>query len=146
MDRPGRSWLVCIVIFVAGCGSAPPGPPPSTHSEAAAVASTFFTALAQKDWRAAYATLDELSRAACSEEQFERRAASYYDSLGFEPMHVVIQSCDERGSDEALARVALKGGPETAPRFYRDGVPLRRGPAGWAIVLPETFGQRAVKG
>jgi hypothetical protein len=56
------------------------------------------------------------------------------------------KSCDERG-DEAVAHVNLKGLAGSSPRVYRDAVSLRRGPAGWAVVLPGRFGKaRPAKG
>jgi hypothetical protein len=102
-------------------------------------------ALARRDWPAAYQKLDEPSRAAASEEQFAQQAASYLQSVGFAFATVQVQSCDERGDGEAVAHVSLTSGPGASPKYYRDGVALRKHPAGWGVVLAPTFGRGSTR-
>ncbi len=131
-----HGWLVAALATAAGCRGANDEGPPRTGAEEAARG--YFEALIRGDWDTAYAALDDRSRAACGRDEFARRAGAYAEALGFAPAEVVVQSCAERG-DEAVAHVALWGGTNDAPKVARDAVGLRRGPAGWAVILPDHF-------
>jgi hypothetical protein len=136
------AWV--LLAALAGCGRS--DVPPRVKTGAEDAAREYFEALVNRDWPAAYRALDAKSQAGCSREQFARLAENYRRGLGFEPAEVHVQSCDERG-DEAVAHVNLKGQAGSSPRVYRDAVGLRRGPAGWAVVLPGRFGRtRPAKG
>jgi hypothetical protein len=131
--------LGCALAAVAlvGCRRAE-APRAGTGAEEAA--RHYFEALVRKDWSGAYRSLDAGSRAVYSEAQFAWRAEHYHRGLGFEPAEAVVRSCEERNG-EAVARVNLQGPLGSAPRFHKEAIGLRRGPAGWAVVLPDNFGQ-----
>lgn len=130
------AWLLPALLVTVGCARQPTAPV-NTGAEDAARA--YFEALVRRDWPAAYQTLDAESRARCSRERFSRLAENYRRNLGFEPAEVRVQGCDERGG-EAVAHVVLRGPAGSEAHFYKDGVGLRRGEGGWAVVLPQTFG------
>jgi hypothetical protein len=148
--RRDSVWPLLAAVVVAGCRGRSDAPP-RVKTGAEEAAREYFEALVNRDWPAAYRALDPQSRAGCGRDQFARRAEAYRRALGFEPAEVHVQSCDERG-DEAVAHVNLRGVAGSSPRVYRDAVGLRRGPAGWAVVLPSRFGtagppgRRAVRG
>jgi hypothetical protein len=132
------TWLLLACLAAAGCARQPTGPAPvKTGAEDAA--RNYFEALVNRDWSDAYQALDSDSKARCPREQFAKLAENYYRSLGFEPTEAHVNSCDERG-DEAVAHVTLKGTAGTSMKYYKDGVSLRRGGHGWAVVLPIKFG------
>jgi len=138
MTRRGRSaggWLVA--ILAAGCG-APSAPPAGTGAEA--VARTFYLALLHRDWPAAYSGLHPDSRARCDPATFARLAQGHRRGLGFEPQAVRLRSCEEQG-EKAIARAVFSGEAAGRPRFYKDAVTLRKGAAGWGVVLPSRFGR-----
>jgi hypothetical protein len=125
------------VVLAAGCAGRPAPVGPKTGAEE--VAQAYFEALAHKNWAAAYQALDADSRSRCSREAFARLAENYRRNLGFEPDEVRVQGCDERG-DEAVAHVTHRGTAGPSERYFKDGVGLRRGGDGWAVVLPRGFG------
>ncbi len=125
--------------LLAGC-SGPADRSTRVKTGAEDKAREFFTALMKRDWVAAYQCLDQQSKAAHTERQFAQLAEAYCRSLGFEPDEVIVQSCDERGT-EATAHVNLKGGSGTSARYHKDAVGLRHGPSGWCVLLPAKFGR-----
>jgi hypothetical protein len=131
---------LAVLTAVAGCSKSPDEPPARVKTGAEEVAQAFFEALANKDWPSAYQALDPQSTAKLREGQFAALAQQYYDSLGFEPTEVHVQSCDERG-DEAVAHVNLKGLAGSSARFHKDAVALRRSAGKWRVVLPDYFGK-----
>jgi hypothetical protein len=139
MRRARCGWVVLLAAGLAlGCRGKPAGPArPRTGAEQCARA--WFEALVRRDWPSAYDALDAQSRGRCSGEQFARRAAVHAGLLGFQPSRVQMVSCDERG-DEAVAHARYRGGEGSAPKVRKDAVGLRRGPAGWGVVLPDSFG------
>jgi hypothetical protein len=139
MRRRCGAWVLVAAVALAGCGRSDV-PPPRVSTGAEDAARAYFEALVSRDWPAAYQALDAKSRAGCDGDRFARLAEAYRRGLGFEPTAVHVQSCDERG-DEAVAHVNLEGRAGESPRVYRDAVGLRRGPAGWGVVLPDRFGK-----
>ena len=137
MPRCGRAWGWCLAAAAAaGCAGTPT--PPGTGTEQAVRG--YFEALLRQDWAEAYAALDPGGRARCTPEQFARLAANYRRDLGLEPEAVAVRSCDERGA-EAVAHVTIRGRAGARLRFYKDAITLRRGGAGWGVVLPANFGR-----
>jgi hypothetical protein len=134
-----RRWLCMLVVATAGCG---PTPAPPKHSGAETVVRDYYEALLRQDWTQAYASLHPDSRTKFSADEFARLARTYRSQLGFKPQSVKVRSCEEHG-DEAIAHVIITG--QSAPKRRKDAVTLRRGQAGWAIVLPPRFGQSAVR-
>jgi hypothetical protein len=101
---------------------------------------SYYAALLKEDWPRAYAALDADSRKRITSAEFSRLAQNHRKSLGFEPKDVHVRSCEEHGS-EAIAHVLLVGQTANKQRWYKDAVTLRRGEAGWAVVLPPQFGK-----
>ena len=136
MRRPeGTCGAALLAVVLAGC--AQPAAPPGTGAEE--VAREYFEAILRQDWGRAYAALDPEERARRGVESFARLAQSYHRRLGFEPREVHVRSCEEHG-DEAIAHVVFTG-PGGRQHFHKDAVTLRRGAAGWGVVLPPRFGQ-----
>jgi hypothetical protein len=125
-----------LALLPAGCGQ--PAAPPGTGAEA--VAREYFEELLRQDWGRAYAALDPEERARRGVESFARLAQSYHHRLGFEPREVFVRSCEEHG-DEAIAHVVFTGQGGGKQRYHKDAITLRRGAAGWGVVLPPRFGQ-----
>jgi hypothetical protein len=100
----------------------------------------FFAGVVDQDWSSAYGALHADGRKRLSVEQFTRLAREYRRGLGFEPTSAHVRSCEERG-DEAVAHVTLTGQAAGHQRLHKDAVTLRRGAAGWGVVLPPRFGQ-----
>jgi hypothetical protein len=143
--RASRVRWACLlgaIVVAGGCtGSAPP-PPQRVKTGAEDAALSFFNAVIQREWDTAYQTLAAKSKKACSAERFQQRGKAYCDILGFEPSAVQVQACGEQG-DRAIAHVSIKGTHGTSMRFYKDAVALERGPSGWEVVLPASFGRKS---
>jgi hypothetical protein len=103
------------------------------------VVQAYYEALLRQEWAAAHGELDEDSRRRVGPEAFAALARTWRTSLGFEPQTVHVRSCEEQ-ADGATAHVVLLGHDEARQR-YKDAVTLRRGPAGWGVVLPPSFGR-----
>lgn len=126
---------------LAGCGRVPAAPAGSGARE---VVEAYHAALLRHDWPAAYASLHPDTRKRHGPEQFARLARQHLHDLGFEPTEAHVRSCEERGA-EASARVLYVGRTDSGPKTYKDALVLRRGEAGWGIVLPSNFGRRGAK-
>src|SRR5262245_56875556 len=129
-------WLV-VTLLALGCGQAPP---PAAGTGAREVVKGFYEAVAREDWPAAYAALHPDGRKRLGQQAFTRLAGRYRHDLGLEPREVFVRSCEEHG-DEAVAHITLAGRAGSRHGQFRDSVTARRGPDGWGIVLPPTFGQ-----
>src|SRR5262245_33091389 len=132
-----RAWGVVVAGVLAGCSSPAPGPADTGARQAV---EQYYQALAARDWQRAYAALPPDSRARLRPEQFAALAQGYRAGLGFEPEAVHVRSCEERG-EEATAHVVLTGHAGPARKQFKDAAALRRGPAGWGVVLPSRFGR-----
>jgi hypothetical protein len=130
-------WALLGLALAVGCTPAPQPPPLTAAGE---TARDFFQAVIRQDWEAAYDFLAPETRARYDRAQFARLGASYHRNLGFEPEHVIVRQCDERGS-EALAHVIIVGRTAAREQRVREGLTLRQSEAGWGVVLPENFGQ-----
>ncbi|MFO0850415.1 MAG: hypothetical protein U0871_17920 [Gemmataceae bacterium] len=131
MRRAGLLTLLAL----AGCRSEPP----PAGSGAREAAYRYFDALVRSDWPAAYSALAAESRKRVSGDGFARLAAAYRRGLAFDPDAAHVTACEEHG-DGAIAHVSLTGKGRHGRRF-KEAVTLRREPAGWAVVLPATFGR-----
>jgi hypothetical protein len=134
VSRP--CWLIP-AVFLLGCSSGEPTPADTGSREAVR---SFYSALMQKDDVGAYDLLHPDEKARLPRATFARLAANYRRGLGFEPTAVHIRACEEQGA-QAKAHVVLSGHQASRRRQYRDALTLRRGPEGWGIVLPRTFGR-----
>ena len=136
---PRAAVFLAFLVLISGCARAP-SPPAGTGARE--VVHRYYQALLQKNWQAAHDLLDSESRTRCSVTQFGVRAQQYRHGLGLDPRDVHVRSCEEH-ADVAIARVTLsgRGGPRHGQ--YRDGLSLRREPAGWRVVLPRNFGAPA---
>jgi hypothetical protein len=132
--------LAITLAAVGGCSPAAPTPPGSGAREAALA---FFRAVVVRDWDAAYAALDADSRGRVTSARFAELAAAYRAGLRFEPAGAAVTACDENG-DRATAHVVLTGRAAAHQRF-KDTVTLRRGSAGWGVILPSNFGRPRVR-
>ncbi len=128
---------VLVAAWLLGCST----PQTRVDTGARGVGQSFFEALLKKDWRAAYAALHPNSQAACTVEEFGRRAERYRRSLGFEPEVVHVRSCEEHGA-EAVMHVVFSSEKNAGGRLFKDAVTLRTTPTGWAVILPENFGNQ----
>jgi len=138
MTSGRRFWLWgAAVALAAGCAAAPTT---KTDTGAEAAARAYCEALARQDWAAAYAALHLDSRARFDADEFARLARAHRGRMGFEPEGVVVQSCEEHDA-EAVAHVVFTGKAGGKGRSFKDGVALRRGAAGWGVVLPPGFGK-----
>jgi hypothetical protein len=133
----GRWAGVVAAILLVGCGRAPETP---SGTGAEQVVRDYYEALLRRDWPAAHALLLPESRRKCRPEEFADRCRRFSRKLGFEPKELRVRSCEEHG-DEAVAQIVLTGSKGGKRRSARDGVRLRRGEAGWGIVLPPRFGR-----
>jgi hypothetical protein len=132
-----RTWgWPLLAVLMVGCGGQSAPPP----CEAEGPVRQFFTGVVDQDWSAAYSALHPDSRKRLSLEQFTQLAKQYRRGLGFEPTEAHVRSCEEHG-DEAVSHVTLTGQAAGHRRFHKDAVTLRRGAAGWGVVLPPRFGQ-----
>src|SRR5438270_12580529 len=139
MGKYGWRWpwaALFISVALAGCGKAPGNA--GTGAETAV--RSYFGALVQKDWAAAYAALHADSRKRCDAEQFAKLAQNYRKGLGFEPEEFHVRSCEEQGS-EAMAHVVLQGHSGAKQRTFKDAVAVRRSGTAWGVVLPAHFGE-----
>jgi hypothetical protein len=136
---PSRAWWLCLSIALPGCGGAPPAAAVDVGARRTAEAYTL--AILHKDWAGAYACLHPDSKAALVADKFASLAKSYGGAFGFEPDDVKLRSLHVQGS-EAVAHVAFRGHGASGYRYYKDGVLLRGGDAGWWVVLPINFGKR----
>jgi hypothetical protein len=126
---------------IASCATAPH----VTDTGARQAVQTFFEAVVQRDWMAAYASLHPDSKKRYSLDQFTRAAQNHRKAVGFEPEEVHIRSCEEHDT-EATAHVVLTGHAGGKVHSYKDAVVAKRGDAGWGVVLPHSFGSsEAVK-
>jgi hypothetical protein len=135
------TWAFGLLVVgaLAGCGAGPERSPGTGAKEAVL---SYYEALVHKDWPKAYAKIHPESRSRLSAEQFARLAQNYVNGLGFEPVAVHVQTCDERDA-EAMAHVILTGPTAKQERRYKDGITLRRNEDGWHVVLPANFGKAA---
>jgi hypothetical protein len=124
-------------VATAGCGSAPTS---TADTGAEAVARSYCDAVLRQDWPAAYALLHADSRARLDAAAFARQASKQRRRMGFEPDEVVLRSCEEHDG-EAVAHIVYHGRADGHRHSFRDGLTLRRDPAGWKIDLPQSFGQ-----
>ncbi len=131
------AWGFLAAVFGAGCGRSSA---PLAGTGADAAARGYYEALLRQDWAGAYGFLHPDSRARCDAEHFSRLAQNHRRSLGFEPEAVRPRSCEEQG-DQATARATFTGQSQGRRRYSKDAVALRRGEAGWGVVLPPRFGQ-----
>ncbi|HJZ89932.1 MAG TPA: hypothetical protein VKE40_03600 [Gemmataceae bacterium] len=131
-----RGAVASVLIALAGCRPAAEVPAGTGAKEAG---HAFFEALSRQDWPASYALLTPESRARVGADEFARMAQAYRRSLGFETTEVHVTACDERGPN-AIAHVTLSGQSPHRQRF-KDAIALRRGDAGWSVILPANFGQ-----
>jgi hypothetical protein len=129
------------LVLLAGCSRARG---PSGGSGAREVVEAYFEALGRQDWKRAYEALHSDSRARYGIEQFTHLAQSYRRDLGFEPEAVHVRSCEEHGA-EALAHVVLTAQAGAQTRSFKDAATLRRGAAGWGIVLSSRFGRSKLR-
>ncbi len=136
LRRLAGAAVLALASVLAGCdrAAAPAG------SGAREAAHAYYEALLRRDWPKAYAALHPDSRKRLGGEQFAQRAQAYRRDLGFEAEKVHVRACEERGA-EAVAHVTLDGRSAGKGRHYRDAVTLRRGDAGWGVVLAPNFGQ-----
>jgi hypothetical protein len=128
--------MAMTVVLLAGCGSSEPTPAGSGARNAAL---TFFRAVVAKDWDAAYAVVDADSRGRVGQRRFAEQAAAYRAGLRFEPAGAAVTACDEH-DDTAVAHVVLTGRAAAHQRF-KESVTVRKGPNGWGVALPATFGR-----
>jgi hypothetical protein len=136
MARAVRGWAVPLLLAaLAGCHRSPA----TGGTGAREAARVWFEALLRQDWEKAYNSLHADSRAELSVEQFTHLARHQRSALGFEPEAVRLRFCDEKGA-EATAHAVWTGRVGGRERSYRDAVALRRGPQGWVVVLPPSFG------
>jgi hypothetical protein len=133
--RLGGTWG--LVLTSVGCGS---NPPPPAGTGAAEAAERFFAALVARDWSIAYDGLDDATKAKWALDCFRTLATNFRTDWGFDPESVLVRSCDEHGND-ATAHVVLSGRGKTGHKLWKDAVVLRRGPAGWRVIPPSTFGK-----
>jgi hypothetical protein len=133
------AWWVCLSIALPGCGGAPA--PAALDSGARETAEAYVHAILHKDWTGAYACLHPDTKAILVADKFAGLAQRYRDAFGFEPEDVTLRSLHVQGS-EAVAHVAFRGHGASGYRYYKDGVRLRGGDAGWWVVLPTNFGKR----
>jgi hypothetical protein len=120
------------------CGCEAKTEPVDTGARAAA--QSYCDALVRQDWASAYGALDARDRSRRSVDQFRRQAQRYRQALGFEPDTVHIRACEEH-DEEAIAHVLWTGRQGMRSRPYRDALVLRRGAAGWGVILPRHFGE-----
>jgi hypothetical protein len=130
------AWGLLALAGPAGCRPAPPVAP---DTGARAAVRTYYEALVRQDWPAAHAALGPASRASDDAARFAERARAWRRGLGFEPEAVYVRSCDEQG-DGAVAHIVLAGRGGARTR-YKDAATLRRGAAGWGVVLLPSFGR-----
>lgn len=142
-QKPGWSYCVSlgwVLLLLLGCGREPASAPPEAANQALA----FYQALARSDWAAAYACLHPNCQRRWRFEQFRQLAQNYCRHLGFVPEDVHLRSWSEKG-EEAVVHVVLRGQVAGRQRIYRDGLVLRRGPAGWGVLPPSSFGRFAFR-
>jgi hypothetical protein len=133
-----RTWFGLALAAILGCGSAPEAPRGTGAREAAV---EFFCALARQEWAEAFDKLDAESRKNTTLASFSARARAYRKNLGFELAKTQVRLCEEQGG-KANAHLVLSDGSDALKRTYRDAVVLRKGPVGWAVVLPPNFGEK----
>jgi hypothetical protein len=136
IDARRLFFFALVALTASGCGTRHSASP--ADSAASATTTTFFTALINEDWPAAYQALHPGERARLTLEQFTGRAANYRQNLIFTPKSVVIRSCEEHG-DTATAHITITA-RDSRHHQFRDAVTLRRGVA-WGVVLSPTFGE-----
>jgi hypothetical protein len=127
-------------VLLAGCGGTTPTTPSPADTGARDAVRAYCEATVRQDWRAAYAALHADSRSRFGAGEFARLAQAQRGRIGFEPEGVVVQSCEEHDA-EAVAHVVFTGKAGSGGRSFKDGVSLRRGAAGWGVVLPPGFGK-----
>ena len=132
-----RTCLAVAVIALGGCSAAPEPARPDTGSRHAAGA--FFTAIAVKDWAAAFNVIHPDSRQSLTMASFTTRAKSYRQALGFEPGQVRVGLCEEQG-DTANAHITISDSRDSKKHRYREAIAVRRGPAEWGVIVPPNFG------
>jgi hypothetical protein len=130
-------WLVGLAAVI-GCGRATPS---AVGTGARETARDYYLGLVRQDWQQAYAVLDPRSQSTLTLEKFTRLAQAYRGNIGFDPEDLVVQSCDEQGT-EAVAHVVLTALSASRQRRYKDAIVLHQNRDGWRIILPATFGQR----
>jgi hypothetical protein len=131
-------WLQVVALAaLAGCGR-PPVTAAGTGAREAAEA--FEQALRQKDWPRAFRALHPDSAARLGEEQFAVLATRYVNAMGLVPEEMAVGSYDEQGAQE-VAHIRFRGHADSRPRFHKETLVLRKGPAGWGVVLPAQFGR-----
>jgi hypothetical protein len=134
--RASTLALLVALSFAVGCRKVMPKP--TSDTGARAVTESFFTALINQDWPAAYRCLHPDERERLTIEQFTERAARYRQNLIFTPKGVVIRSCDEHG-DMATAYITITA-RDSRHHQFRDAIILRRASTGWGVALPPNFG------
>ncbi len=135
-------WLLTLVLAwptLPGCGSAARPTPAVARTGSDEAARRFFEGLRQKDWVAAYATLDPESRSECGEGEFAERCKRYHQQIGFSPSEVHV-SVSESG-DTASAVAVYRGVDGTTPKQFRDGTSLQLSSGVWSVVLRKNFGE-----
>jgi hypothetical protein len=137
MPRFARATVPFLAALLAA-GCAKKDRPAAADTGARAAVRVFYEALIARDWPRAYAALHPDERARSSEEQFAARAQAHSRRFGFAPTRLTVRSCEEAG-DTAKAHVIIAGaGP--GKHEFRDALTLHKGPPGWGVVLPSTFG------
>jgi len=136
----GRCWrvlgFVLLGVAAAGCGASTPV---GADTGAKELVRAYFEALVHRDWSTAYVSLHADSRKRWTLEQFARMAQNHRAALGFEPEEVHLGSCEEH-ENSATAHALLTGHVAGKTMTGKDAVVLKRGEAGWGIVLPHNFG------
>jgi hypothetical protein len=134
-----RAFALPLIILAAAlmCGCRP-APKPDAGSGAKDAAKRYYEALLRKDWQGAHSLLTPDAKAQATVDRFARLAQEYHRSLGFEPKNVVVNACDEHGT-EAVAHVTIVGTSAHHQRF-KDATVLRRVGVEWLVVLNTSFG------
>ena len=137
MIVPSRSWAwVLLLAVLPGCSRTPA---PSTGTGAREAVQNYYQGIVRQDWQQAYIALHPDSKKRLTQAEFTSLAEAYRRNLGFNPEEILVQSCEEKGT-EAIAHVVLTGHSAAHQRRYKDAVVLHQSADGWRVILPDTFG------
>ena len=136
-SNPRLFFFLILLIGTSGCARSAKTPA-KTDGGAENVARTFFEALANEEWSAAYDALDPDSRAWCGKDEFIDRAQKNMVQMGFKPTAVRVSVTESDDTASAVALFRKMSG--TNQQQHKDGASLRRLSKGWVIVLRKNFG------